>query len=66
MVWGFFICPSLVAVAVSVIVWPLTFTVLEIQFDLAIKPGLFAMVVFMVRVVPFMSYVPPLAVNCFM
>ena len=27
MIWGFFMGPSLVAVAVRVIVWPLTFTV---------------------------------------
>lgn len=37
----------------------------EIQFARAIKPRFFAMVVFIVRVLPFMSYVPPLAVNSF-
>lgn len=29
------------------------------------KAGFFAMVVFVVRVLPFISHVPPLAVNCF-
>ena len=65
MIWGFFIGPSLVAVPVRVIVWPSIFTVYEIQFARAIKPGFYAIVVFIVRVSPLISYVPPLAVNCF-